>query len=91
MSIVVIVGNVGCGRCTHATQICESKGIPYTYKTIHKDITAEALEMIAGGRVSSVPQVFISEDGLNTYLGGFKEFQAYAASYNDDRIDLDVL
>ena len=91
MSTVVIVGNTGCGRCTQAIQVCESKGIPYVYKKIHDDITVEALELIVGGRVASVPQVFISEDGLNTYLGGFKEFQTYAANYTNDRVDLDVL
>lgn len=74
---LVIVGKVGCANCEKAKNICHAKKIPYEYKKVHEGIQIEELEQIAGGRVSSVPQIYVSEQGLNTYIGGFKEFEAY--------------
>lgn len=77
MKQVVIVGRENCTFCKQAVQTCNQKGIPFSYKTIHDDIALEQVEIIAGGKVSSVPQIYISEDGLNTYIGGFSDFRKY--------------
>lgn len=77
MKQVVIVGKENCTFCTQAIQVCRQRGIQFAYKKIHEDITLEQVEVIAGGKVSSVPQIYISEDGLNTYIGGFTDFRAY--------------
>lgn len=77
MKQVVIVGRENCTFCKQAVQTCDQKGITFSYKTIHEDITIEQVEVIAGGKVSSVPQIYISEDGLNTYIGGFTDFRKY--------------
>ncbi len=77
MKQVVIVGKENCTFCIQAVQTCERKGIPFSYKKIHEDITLEQVEVIANNKVSSVPQIYISEDGLNTYIGGFTDFRKY--------------
>lgn len=71
--MIVIVGKSGCPRCDQAKQVCSMNGVPYEYKVIHQDVQIEQLEEIAGGRVSSVPQIYISEDGLNAYIGGYND------------------
>lgn len=90
---VVIVGKSGCPRCDQAKQLCDMNEISFEYKKIHEDIQLEELEQIVGGRVSSVPQIYISEHGLNTYIGGYIEFDKYvkANSFSEDDTELEVL
>lgn len=84
MKKLVIVGKSGCTHCDMAKRLCESQGFGYTYKTIHEDVSVQQLEEIAGGAVRTVPQIYIEEQGLYTYIGGFTEFRQYVQMNRPD-------
>ncbi|MBO6850748.1 MULTISPECIES: GrxA family glutaredoxin [Marinobacter] len=74
MEHVTIYGRTSCGFCVRAKQLCESRGIPFTWV----DMVAERLskEDIAdriGRPVHTVPQILVGQ----RYIGGSDEFIRY--------------
>lgn len=69
----IIYGKPGCPNCDKAKMLCTTKGIAYDYKQVGIDIQVEQLQEMAGGPVRSVPQIFLMEDGLAEYVGGYTD------------------
>lgn len=88
--MIVIVGKPNCPRCDMAKQLCRMKGEAFDYKQVFQHIQLEELEQIVGGKVQSVPQIYLSEDGLNTYIGGYEELKKHIET-KENTIDLDLL
>lgn len=72
---VQIYGKSGCPNCDKAKLLCKVKGIEFDYKVVGSDIQKEQLEEMVGFPIRSVPQIFISTDGLSEYVGGFAELE----------------
>lgn len=72
---VVIYGKPGCKYCNDAKQICESNGIDYQYSTVGVDISKDQLLEKVGNPITTVPQIFIVEDGLHEYVGGYDQLE----------------
>ena len=73
--MIEIYGKDHCPFCVKAKQLCEIKGVEYTYKTMGKDFTREELlEQFPNAR--TVPQIRV--DGSS--IGGFNELQSHFAS-----------
>lgn len=88
--MIVIVGKPNCPRCDMAKQLCRSKETEFEYKEVFKDIQIEEIEILSGNRVQSVPQIYASKDGLNTYIGSYNELKEYL-EVQESKIDLDLL
>lgn len=69
---VAIYGKPGCYYCEQAKILCFEKGIPFTYKQVDKDVTREELVDIIG-EYKTVPQVFVTVDGLSQHVGGYEQ------------------
>jgi len=63
-----IYGASWCTYCKHAVSLCVSKGIQYDYIDVDDEINLKKLEERMGGKVKSVPQIFL--DGI-FIPGGF--------------------
>lgn len=71
---IIIYGRPNCSFCTKAKELCEQRGINYTYHVVGEDITVESLTEMAGQPVRTVPQIFrCGNDGFVEYLGGYSE------------------
>lgn len=88
--MIVIVGKPNCQRCDMAKQLCRTKEVQFEYKEVFKDIQIEEIETLAGNRVQSVPQIYATEDDLNTYIGSYNELKEYLEN-QETKIDLDLL
>jgi glutaredoxin 1 len=74
MSKIIIFGKKRCSFCQRAKELCETKGVEYSYIDIEeKGITRADLEDKAGVPVSTVPQIFNGED----YIGGFDQLNVF--------------
>lgn len=74
MQRITIFGREGCGFCKRAKELCDMKGLNYTYVDIHKEGISKAdLEKTVGKPVLTVPQVFHGQD----HIGGFTELDAF--------------
>lgn len=66
--IIEIYGKEPCPFCDRAIQLCEKKGLEYTYKSLGKDFTREdLLEKFPFAR--TFPQINIDGE----YCGGYTE------------------
>lgn len=72
---IIVYGKPGCSFCVKAKNLCESRGVPYSYKTVGSDITKEQLQEHIGGPVKTVPQIFLMESGFAEYIGGYEELK----------------
>ncbi|MNP32105.1 Glutaredoxin-1 [compost metagenome] len=72
----LIYGRPGCHYCEKAKSLCKLKGIPFDYKIVGDDIQKEQLEEMVGTKVSSVPQIFLTAEGLSEYVGGYTSLEA---------------
>lgn len=74
MKRFTVFGRPGCGFCTEAKRVLESKELPFKYIDIHaENISPADLEKTIGKPVKTVPQIFHGE----TYIGGFQELDVY--------------
>lgn len=65
---VEIYGAEWCGFCKQAVALCESKAVEFDYIDIDDTANLRILESRIGGKVRSVPQIFM--DGQHLH-GGF--------------------
>lgn len=72
----LIYGRPGCHFCEKAKDLCKLKGIEFDYKVVGDDIQKEQLEEMVGGRLSSVPQIFLTAEGMSEYIGGYTSLEA---------------
>lgn len=72
----LIYGRPGCHYCEKAKTLCKIKGIPFDYKVVGDDIQKEQLEEMVGTPISSVPQIFLTAEGLSEYIGGYTSLEA---------------
>lgn len=70
---ILIYGRPGCTFCERAKDLCQKKGIPFTYQVVGEDITKEGLLEMVGQPVKTIPQIFKVSDGLTEYIGGYDE------------------
>lgn len=70
---VEIYGAEWCTFCKSAVRLCESQSIEFDYIDIDDTANLRSLEERTGGKVRSVPQIFM--DGA-LVPGGFTGFQA---------------
>ena len=70
--MIEIFGKPMCPFCEKAKQLCETRGLKYTYKSLGTDYTKEELlENFPGAR--TVPQIRIN----GTAIGGFDQLGPY--------------
>lgn len=73
MQTITIFGREGCGFCTRAKQLAETKQLDYRYIDIHQEGISKAdLEKTIGKPVHTVPQIFNGKE----HIGGYTEFAA---------------
>jgi len=65
---VEIYGAEWCAFCKSAVSLCESKAVEYNYIDIDDTANLRSLETRVGGKVRTVPQIFL--DG-ELVAGGF--------------------
>jgi len=66
--MIEIYGKDNCGYCDRAKQVCETKGLDYTYHKLGVSFSRdELIEMFPNAR--TFPQVKIN----GTAIGGYKE------------------
>jgi glutaredoxin len=65
---VEIYGAEWCAFCKSAVSLCESKSVEYNYIDIDDTANLRSLESRVGGKVRTVPQIFL--DG-ELVAGGF--------------------
>lgn len=72
MAEVIIYTREGCGYCSRAKSLLQSKGVDYTEHdaTFSKDLRAEMIEKANGG--STFPQIFIN----GQHVGGCDDLHA---------------
>lgn len=74
MQTITIFGRAGCGYCTRARQLAESRGLDYRYIDIHEaGISKSDLEKTIGKPVLTVPQIFHGQQ----HIGGYTEFAEF--------------
>ncbi len=80
MNKITIFGRPGCGFCSRAQQICETKGYDFKYIDIWAENISQAdLEKTVGKPVHTVPQIFHGKD----HIGGCTEFEAFVQESED--------
>lgn len=72
-----IYGKPTCGYCTKAKQLLDEYNRTYIYREVGGQVTKEQLEVLVGAPVKTVPQIFVSEDGISRYIGGYTELVEY--------------
>ncbi|MGC8121559.1 GrxA family glutaredoxin [Marinobacter sp. VGCF2001] len=81
MDQVTIYGRTSCGFCVAARNLCESRGIPFTWvDMIEKNMTKQDIADRIGRPVYTVPQILVGSE----YVGGFDEFSAYVRRHTAD-------
>jgi glutaredoxin 1 len=77
MNPITIFGREGCGYCTGAVQLAESKQLEFKYIDIHKEGISKAdLEKTIGKPVLTVPQIFHGQE----HIGGYTEFAKFMSA-----------
>ena len=72
MPMIEIYGKPMCPFCEKAKQLCETRGLKYTYKSLGTDYTKEELlETFPGAR--TVPQIIVG----GTKIGGYDKLGTY--------------
>ena len=67
-----IYGAAWCTYCKQAVALCESNSIQYDYIDVDDTSNLRILEQKIGGKVRSVPQIFLNGQHMP---GGFVEFK----------------
>ena len=67
-----IYGAEWCASCKQAVALCESKSIQYDYIDVDDTSNLRLLEERVGGKIRSVPQIFLNGQHI---IGGFSEFK----------------
>ena len=71
MEQVTIYGRMSCPFCVMAKNLCESRGMPYTWvDMIEKGMSKQDIAEEIGRPVHTVPQILVGRE----YIGGFDEF-----------------
>jgi glutaredoxin len=73
---VVILGKINCPSCTAAKQLCEQKGVDYTYQQMGKDFDLMQFYEIIPRSHKSFPAILINGE----FIGGLKELQETLSS-----------
>ena len=74
MEHVTIYGRTSCGFCVRARQLCESRGIPFTWvDMVSEGLSKEDIAARIGRPVYTVPQSLVGQQ----YIGGSDEFIRY--------------
>lgn len=73
----VIYGKPTCVYCTKAKQLLDKHNRAYIYREVGGQTTKEQLEILVGTPVKTVPQIFVSEDGISQYIGGYTDLVEY--------------
>ncbi|MFL1465256.1 GrxA family glutaredoxin [Marinobacter sp. DUT-3] len=82
MEHVTIYGRSSCGFCVRARQLCEVKGIPFTYvDMIEEGMSKEDIADRIGRPVYTVPQILVGQE----YIGGSDEFVRYVSAQETAR------
>lgn len=77
MEHVTIYGRSSCGFCVRARQLCEVKGIPFTYvDMVEEGMSKEDIADRIGRPVYTVPQILVGQE----YIGGSDEFVRYVSA-----------
>lgn len=69
---VEIYGTEWCTYCKQAVSLCETKGIVFEYIDVDETQNLRTLEERVGGRIRSVPQIFVNGKHLPK---GYNELQ----------------
>lgn len=81
--VFVIYGKDNCPHCVRAKEFAKSKGLNFMYMTLNKSYTKEELVAKCAPVVpTTVPRVFMEEDGGERYIGTADEFIAFVKSHN---------
>lgn len=70
---VEIYGAEWCGPCKQAKMLCETKSIDYDYIDVDDSANMRILEERVGGKVRSVPQIFINGQLIPSGFIGLKQ------------------
>ena len=74
MKRFTVFGRPGCGYCTQAKNVLESKKLPFRYVDIHREkIKPADLEKTIGRPVKTVPQIFHGK----LHIGGYEDLTRY--------------
>ena len=79
----VIYSTPTCPYCTKAKTLLKSKNIPYTEFTVGVNATKPEIELkisaLTGSetKIRTVPQIFITDDGTEKYVGGFDQLSKF--------------
>lgn len=70
---IEIYGADWCGFCKKAISLCESNSLAYEYIDVDKTENLKNLEKRIGGRVKSVPQIFMDGQHIPGGFNGLKQ------------------
>lgn len=70
---VEIYGANWCSSCKQAVSLCETQSIQYDYIDVDDESNLEKLEVKIGGKVRSVPQIFVNGIHLPNGFMGLKQ------------------
>lgn len=68
-----IYGAGWCGYCKQAVDLCQGKSIQYEYFDIDKGDNLSLMEQRMGGKVKSIPQIFLDNEYLPGGFTGLKQ------------------
>lgn len=70
---IEIYGAEWCNFCNQAKQLCESNSVEYSYIDIDDTANLRSLEERIGGKVRSVPQIFMNDALIPGGFNGLKQ------------------
>ncbi len=70
---IEIYGAEWCSSCKQAKVLCETKSIDYDYIDVDDSANMRSLEERVGGKVRSVPQIFMNGQLIPSGFTGLKQ------------------
>lgn len=70
---IEIYGASWCSFCKNAVALCESKAIQYDYIDVDDTANLRVLEERIGGKVRTVPQIFLNGEYIQGGFAGLKQ------------------
>lgn len=74
--MILIYGKSGCGSCVKAKQLCENKGLDYTYKSLGVDYqVSDFMKIKEGHRSFPLVTKVVQYDGVDMeeYIGTYED------------------
>ncbi len=68
-----IYGASWCNYCTQAVKLCEGKSIQFEYIDIDESNNLAKMEKRIGGKVKSIPQIFLDNEYIPGGFTGLKQ------------------